>query len=95
VLKPVSRIRLLEIEDKPANFYPFANVEHLEETESELKSDEDQALLKLLLEKFENLRGMLGEYELRSLESLSMRYNMRYNAPTQLRRCRHELPCLD
>jgi len=80
VLKPINRIRLLEVEPNPSTLYPYAKVEHIEDKEPLIMTEDDKAMQVLLLQKIEAITNMLKtSSEVGILENTALRFNMRYN----------------
>ena len=81
MLKPSARTRLVEVVEPVSESVPFplVRVENIPDLVTNVTSDEDQAMLKLLNASLEDLRGLLSMHELSTLEMFSQNFNMRYD----------------
>jgi Lon-like ATP-dependent protease len=78
-LKPKNRVELLEVLEPPSTDIPFplVKVRHYEDGLSMATSEEDQTILRLLIQRFEELRKLLSPHEITTLELFAQRYNMK------------------
>ena len=81
MLKPLNRTKFIEVVEPVSESVPFplVRVEHILDLTTNVTSEEDQTMLKVLSGYLEELRGLLSTHELTTLEMFSQNYNMRYD----------------
>jgi len=79
-LDPLHRVKFTEVLEPPSGETPFPLVKlHHFEEESQIQSEDDQTMMKLLVEKLEELKSHLSNSEMATLEIIGQRFNMRYD----------------
>jgi Lon-like ATP-dependent protease len=81
MLKPSQRVRLLEVVEPVSESIPFplVKIEPIPDLITNVTNEEDQAMLKVLSNLLEELRGLLSMHELSTLEMFSQNFNMRFD----------------
>lgn len=81
LLKPIQRTKLVEVVENVSDTVPFplVRVEHITEPLLYLTSEEDQAILKILVSSLDELKTTMSGHEISSLDLFTQRYNMKYD----------------
>jgi len=79
-LQPLNRVTYTEVLEEPSKEVPFplVRLKHFEEG-GKATSEDEQAFMKLLVEKLEELKNHFSNQEVATLEIIGQRFNMRYD----------------